>query len=275
MAEDLTVPVAGKVNKRATLIAAGVAAAYVGWHWYQARSGAGTGTGGVAGADAQSSAGEGDGSVSSYSNPATYGGGSASFDSGSATSSAPQTDQQWTAAVVSDLGNIGYDPQTVAEALAAYLASQMLTQAQATIIRLAKAYEGPAPQHPNLPILVQPAGGTSSGSGSGSGGTSSGSGGSGGSGSGGTTKPPTKTPTPPSNPNVYPKRWKSVVNGPGATYSSLAVKYQLGISGEELYQYQLSKEAGRPASTVATLKKRGPGLIYPTGTTVLPYPKRK
>lgn len=86
-----------------------------------------------------------------------------------------------------------------------------------------------------------------------------------------TPKPTTPKPTTPAK--KYPTKWKTVVNGPNSNYSSISQKYRLGISGVELYNYQFTSQAGRPASTKATLKKRGPNLIYAAGTTVLPYPK--
>lgn len=90
-----------------------------------------------------------------------------------------------------------------------------------------------------------------------------------------TPTPSTPTPSSPSSPSSpkYPTKWKSVVNGPNSNYSALAQKYGLKISGKELYDYQFTAQAGRPASTQATLRKRGPSLIYAAGTTVLPYPK--
>jgi hypothetical protein len=91
-------------------------------------------------------------------------------------------------------------------------------------------------------------------------------------------KPPPWGPKPKPKPkppaNAYPKRWKSVRNGKGSSYSTIAAKYKLGISGRQLYDYQFSKEANRSAAAKATLRKRGPDLIYAAGTTVLPYPKR-
>lgn len=87
-----------------------------------------------------------------------------------------------------------------------------------------------------------------------------------------TPTPTTPTPSKPGTPK-YPTRWKSVINGPNSNYSQIAQKYGLRISGTELYQYQLSPQAGRPAATVAKLRSYGPNKIYAAGSTVLPYPK--
>lgn len=82
----------------------------------------------------------------------------------------PQTDEQWTSAVEQDLEGLGYDPQTVATAVAQYLASQPLSSNQVLIIRTAFAWEGHPPQHPNLPIVT----GTGGGGGNGGGGNGGG-----------------------------------------------------------------------------------------------------
>lgn len=90
-----------------------------------------------------------------------------------------------------------------------------------------------------------------------------------------TAKPfnPPKVTIPTPAKKKYPTRWKTVANGRNSNYSKIAAKYKLGISGTELYQYQFTSQAGRPASTQATLHKYGPNLIYAAGSTVLPYPK--
>lgn len=77
-------------------------------------------------------------------------------------------------------------------------------------------------------------------------------------------KPPIgKTPAP-SKPLVY--RVKS-----GDTLDSIAHKY--GLTWKQLYTYNIStgaKGANRPASTIATLKKRTPDLIFPNEEIDIP-----
>ncbi|MFG3244846.1 hypothetical protein [Streptomyces sp. NPDC048157] len=178
----------------------------------------------------------------------------------------PTTNEQWQRRAVQVLVGLGYEAVAVDRAIGAYLGGDSLTTIQRAIINEAILRIGPPPVSPPPPTspdkpppVVTPP----------------------------TTKPPVVPPTPtfPTKPkpkptptptpgNVYPKRWKSVVNGPNSSYSKISAKYKLNISGQALYDYQFSKEAGRPASTKATLKKRGPNLIYAAGTTVLPYPKR-
>ncbi|MER7953065.1 fibronectin type III domain-containing protein [Streptomyces sp. NPDC096079] len=84
-------------------------------------------------------------------------------------------------------------------------------------------------------------------------------------------KPTGKTPAVTAK--KYPTRWKTVMHRPGDNYSKIAARNGLHISGTDLYNYQFSSQAGRPASTKSTLKSRGPNKIYAGGTTVLPYPK--
>lgn len=180
MADEVNVPFIGNQRKEYLLVGGAAVAGYVLYRYWKARS-AGTSTasttaaatpavGTLLGYDAggnpvyQGASGPVDANgnpdtvvstttagTGAYSNPAGDSGSTSS--SGSSAGSAPQTDEQWTAAVESDLSNIGYDPQTVATALALYLSSQALTSAQVTIIRTAWAYEGRPPQHPSLNIV--------------------------------------------------------------------------------------------------------------------------
>lgn len=182
----------------------------------------------------------------------------------------PTTNEQWQKRAVQVLVGLGYEAIAVDRAVSAYLGGESLTTIQRAIINEAILRIGPPPVSPPSPtspdqpppIITPPKTG------------------------GGGTIPPTPT-WPPKKPvvhkptttpkptgNAYPKRWKTVVNGRNSNYSALASKYHLGISGTELYNYQLSSQAGRSAATKATLKKRGPNLIFAAGTTVLPYPKK-
>jgi hypothetical protein len=75
-------------------------------------------------------------------------------DTGTASSSAVTTPQQWAAAVEAQLPTLGYDASTVAAAVGRYIAGLSLTSAQATIIQAALAevpYPGTAP-----PVQVTP-----------------------------------------------------------------------------------------------------------------------
>jgi hypothetical protein len=181
----------------------------------------------------------------------------------------PTTNEQWQKRAVSVLVGLGYEAIAVDRAVSAYLGGESLTTIQRAIINEAILRIGPPPVSPPSPstpdkpppVVTPPV-----------------------------VKPPVVTPPtptwpihpphptkpPPAKPptNAYPKRWKSVVNGPKSNYTSIAKKYKLNISGQALYDYQFSKEAARSASAKATLKKRGPNLIYAAGTTVLPYPKK-
>ncbi|MEU9048374.1 hypothetical protein AB0D63_43300 [Kitasatospora sp. NPDC048343] len=100
----------------------------------------------------------------------------------------------------------------------------------------------------------------------------------GGSGDGGAA--PSPAPAAPAAPSApapaapsYPTYWFSHTNQHDDSYASIAQRYGLNISGDELYQYQFSPEAGRPASTQATLRARG-YTIYAGGETEIPYPRR-
>ncbi|MFD8943354.1 hypothetical protein ACFV00_15315 [Streptomyces californicus] len=178
----------------------------------------------------------------------------------------PQTNEQWGRVAIRRMIGRGFEPGLVDRAIRKYLAGESLTVSERAVIAECLIVIGPPPVPPPPEIP------------------------------GGSTpdpvdpitppkpkpdppgpgpkpkpKPPAPKPKPPTN--RYPKKWKTVVNGAGSSYSKIAARYKLGISGQQLYAYQLTKEAGRPASTVAKLKKRGPNLIYAAGTTVLPYPK--
>lgn len=154
---DVQVPGIGAVDKRYVYGGAAAAATFVGWKWWQARSSPvaapGLASEGTAPDASYGAPGVG-ASSGTYSNPAPgrLGGGGATYDAGTASGSAPKTDQAWTQAVVTDLQNLGYNPQAVSVALAAYLASQQLTADQVTIIRQAWAFEGRPPGNPNLGI---------------------------------------------------------------------------------------------------------------------------
>jgi len=169
----------GKLTRKQWIIIGGAGAAYVGYRWWKSRQSSATSATSASstpiGVDANgnpvylsSSGAEVDASgnpdsvvgavgspAESYTNPAPI-----ASSTTTATGTAPSTDQQWTADVVQDLQNLGYDGQTVATAVSQYLSSQPLTPAQVTIIRTAWSYEGRPPGEPNLPIIQQTTTGT-------------------------------------------------------------------------------------------------------------------
>src|SRR5882757_9970267 len=76
--------------------------------------------------------------------------------SGTPVSAAPTTDEQWSVAVVTALGNLGYDQTAVALAVGKYLLKQQLTQDQANMITAGLAQVGNPPQSGVIPIRILP-----------------------------------------------------------------------------------------------------------------------
>lgn len=96
------------------------------------------------------------------------------------------------------------------------------------------------------------------------------------------TTPPTSfggggvtTPKPPGSVHQaqYPTRRTYYVVVRNDNFSTIAAKEHTGLSGEQLYQYQFTPQAGRSASAQATLRKRGPNLVVAGETVAIPYPK--
>lgn len=84
------------------------------------------------------------------------------------------------------------------------------------------------------------------------------------------TKPkPPSTPKPPGKPTTPPKPAATYKVKKGDTLSGIAKKY--GTTWQALFKYNTTKGV-RPDSTIATLKKRGPNLLY-SGETILIPPK--
>lgn len=79
------------------------------------------------------------------------------------------------------------------------------------------------------------------------------------------TPPRTPTPKPPAKDPTAHFSYK--VTGDGESYSSIAKRY--GHTGSELYAFQLLKGV-RPASTQATIRSRGPNLLYHGSTVMIP-----
>lgn len=88
--------------------------------------------------------------------PPSVGTGTGNTPTGTGSPTSPYTSNAaWAQAVQAGLTDIGYDPQTVADALGLYLTAQPMTSAQAQIIATAIAEFGPAPIG-NLQIITQP-----------------------------------------------------------------------------------------------------------------------
>jgi LysM repeat protein len=85
------------------------------------------------------------------------------------------------------------------------------------------------------------------------------------------SKPPTGSkPKPPTGSKPKPPTTKAPIKytvHAGDTLSSIAKKY--GTTAQELFTYNTTPGV-RPASTIATLKKRGPTLIYSGETILIP-----
>jgi hypothetical protein len=184
------------------------------------------------------------------------------------------TNADWQNVVIRKLIARGYDPSTVDSAVRSYLAGDHLSVMQRAIIAEALVLVGPPPLSPPpeapappvdtvvtpppvvvvdpplpppppAPVVVAP------------------------------PPPPVWTPPPPAPAPAQPRypelrTWHTNVSGDN--YSSIAAMYGTGLSGTELYNYQFSSEAGRPASTQATLRSRGT-TIYAGGSTAIPYPR--
>lgn len=81
--------------------------------------------------------------------------------------------------------------------------------------------------------------------------------------------PPTTTPVDTTPTTKAPIQYRVK---PGDTLSGIAAKY--GTSWQALWQYNTTAAAqggaGRPAATIATLKKRGPNLLYSNELILVP-----
>lgn len=82
----------------------------------------------------------------------------------------------------------------------------------------------------------------------------------------GITWPPPNTPAPVVR-NVSPVAYRAL---PGDSFSKIAAKYGVfGGNGLSLYNYNINS-AGRSSADIATLKQRGPNLIYSGETVYIP-----
>ena len=109
----------------------------------------------------------------------------------------------------------------------------------------------------------------------------SGTGSTGGVWSGGANHPGGPVSSPPSTPTPTPPPVSTTTNAqpvvyrvqPGDTLTSIAAKYHVPGGWQALYNYNIGTGPGtanRDASTIATLKQRGPNLIYSNEAIYIP-----
>lgn len=84
---------------------------------------------------------------------------------------------------------------------------------------------------------------------------------------------PTRLPGPPPVQHRYPEWHFSHTNQAGDSYATIAAANHLNMTGSDLYAYQFTPQAGRPAATLQILRQRGQNLIFPAGETEVPYPR--
>ncbi|TFV29504.1 hypothetical protein E4K10_49910 [Streptomyces sp. T1317-0309] len=132
-------PVIGRVKKRYIFIPAGIAAAYVGWKWYQASRTPGR---------RPRTARTPPRSDRYRSEHLGCGGGDITGNNGSQTTDGTNgmsTNADWTNKAIELLTNQGYDGATVAAALGDFLAHQALDKNEASIARAALGVAGQPP----------------------------------------------------------------------------------------------------------------------------------
>ncbi|NUR38813.1 MAG: fibronectin type III domain-containing protein [Streptomyces sp.] len=152
------VPGVGKVKKRYIAIPAALAAAYVGWRWYQSsrsEADAPAGSDGLYSSDDLSDYGL---STTGGSSTVTGNTGSTSTDATSDTTI--DDNAEWTRESVEYLTNMGYDGSVVAGALGEFLARRALDKTEATIARAAMAAKGEPPVNRPWTVIEEAATGT-------------------------------------------------------------------------------------------------------------------
>jgi hypothetical protein len=155
----VNVPAVGKVKKRYVVIPVGLAAAYIGFRWYQARqepAEAPAGSDGLYSSDDLSEYGL---STTGGSTNVTGNTGNTSTDA--TNPNAIDSNAEWTQKAVELLGNAGYDGTTVYAALGEFLARRALDKTEASIARAALAAVGQPPV--NGPYSVVEEAGTNTG----------------------------------------------------------------------------------------------------------------
>lgn len=152
------VPAVGRVKKRYVVIPAALAAAYIGFRWYQARSGAdepAPGADGYYTSDDLSEYG-----LSTTGGSTTVGGNTGNTVTDGTKPDAIDDNAEWTQAAVERLGNAGYDAAVVYGALGEFLARRALDKTEATIARAAIAAAGQPPVGGPYSVIEEAATGT-------------------------------------------------------------------------------------------------------------------
>lgn len=151
-------PAVGKIKKVYIMVPAGIAAAYLGWRWYQARQGGQdydpTATGLYSTDD-----------LSDYGLATTGGGTTVTGNTGNTVTDATGTDtidsnREWSNKAIELLGNQGFDGQAVAAALGEFLARRALDKDEASIARAALAVAGQPPENGPFSVVEEAGAGT-------------------------------------------------------------------------------------------------------------------
>lgn len=135
-----------KVPRRVLVTGGALAGSYVAWRWWSASRAGSVAPTDAAPADEWTTSGPG-GPVDHSAASA----GSGQSDDGSSDELITTADG-WTRAAVDYLAGVGYDPSAVATALGRYLGGEILSPAQADVVRAALASLGRPPGYPALPI---------------------------------------------------------------------------------------------------------------------------
>jgi hypothetical protein len=152
------VPGAGPLKKRYLAIPAGLAVAYVGWRWYQARQDASA-------EDPSASGLYSTDDLTDMGLSTTGGSGTVTGNTGSIVTDATGTDTidsnvEWTNKALELLGNQGYDGQAVSSALGEFLARRALDKSEATIARAAMGVAGQPPENRPWSVIEEAGTGT-------------------------------------------------------------------------------------------------------------------
>jgi hypothetical protein len=150
---EVTVPGGGKVKKKLLLIPAGLAVAYVGFRWYQARQDAAAAPDQSSGL--YSTTDLTDTGLATTGGESTVTGNTGNTSTDATNPNAIDTNAEWTQRAVELLGNAGYDSATVYAALGEFLARRSLDKTEATIARAALAAAGQPPTGGPYSVLEQ------------------------------------------------------------------------------------------------------------------------
>lgn len=152
-------PAVGRVKKRYVVIPAALAAAYIGFRWYQARGGGGDEV--EPGADGYYSSPD----LSDYGLSTTGGSTNVTGNTGNTVTDGTRPDAiddnaEWTQRAAEVLTNQGFDGQVVYSALGEFLARRALDKQEATIARAAIAAAGQPPVGGPYSVIEEAATGT-------------------------------------------------------------------------------------------------------------------